>query len=363
VNELVALVASAEELRRAAEPFLLATVVGVRGSSYRRPGARMLLTRDRWIAGSVSGGCLESDLVKKGWWRTTEGPRIVTYDAAARDDLGWGLGLGCDGVVDVLIERVDDRNLDPLAVIAGCLEGQSPAAVATVIGGAEAPIGQRVVLSRDGSMRSDVSGAPLVRALLAECEAALARREAHMATCTGGIEALVETIRPPPRLFVLGAGHDAVPVVEIARAAGWEPIVWEPFARFATRERFAGAAATTAGPLAKLTARVDASDRPFAVVMAHDYAGDRAALEALLRTRALYVGMLGPRKRTERMLRELALSGDPRIHAPVGLALGAESPQEIALAIVAEAQAVLARADGASLREHAGSIHAASAAE
>jgi xanthine dehydrogenase accessory factor len=362
LNELLALVSAAGDLQRAREPFLLATVVAVRGSSYRRPGARMLLTRERWIAGSVSGGCLEGDLVKKAWWRTTAGPCVVTYDAATRDDLGWGLGLGCDGAVDVLIERVENREVNPLALLARCLEDQAPAAIATVIGGAT--LGRRVTARLDGTIESDVESLALTRELRTQCEGALAAHEARAASWTNGnVTALVEAVRPPPRLFVLGAGHDAVPVVAIARAAGWEPIVWEPSARFATRERFAGAAVTLAGPLAELTARIDASDRAFAVVMAHDYARDRAALDALLATRALYVGMLGPRRRTERMLCELDRFGDPRIHAPVGLALGAESPQAIALAIVAEAQSVLGNADGASLRDHPGSIHSASAAE
>src|SRR5262245_7282669 len=99
MNELMTTVAAADALRRRGEPFVLATVVRVRGSSYGRPGARMLLTRERWIAGSVSGGCLEADLVRKAWWRTEHSAAIVTYDARAEDDLGWGLGVGCDGVV------------------------------------------------------------------------------------------------------------------------------------------------------------------------------------------------------------------------------------------------------------------------
>jgi len=251
-----------------------------------------------------------------------------------------------------------------LAVVARCLEDQVPAAIATVVGGAGAPIGRRVALRGDGATESDVESDALARELAMKCAAVFAGAPTRTVSCTNGaVTALIEAVRPPPRLFILGTGHDAIPVVAIARAAGWEPIVWEPSARFATRERFAGAAVTLAGPLADLTVRIDASDRAFAVVMAHDYARDRAALDALLATRALYIGMLGPRRRTDRMLRELGRHLDPRIHAPVGLALGAESPQEIALAIVAETQAVLAHSNGASLREHAGSIHAVSAAE
>ncbi|HEY5242821.1 MAG TPA: XdhC family protein, partial [Polyangiaceae bacterium] len=105
MHELKSIALAAERLRRKSEPFLTATVVRVKGSSYRRPGARMLVTRDRWVTGSVSGGCLEDDVLRRGWWRTRAGgPHLVTYDARSQEELGWGLGIGCDGVVDVLLE-------------------------------------------------------------------------------------------------------------------------------------------------------------------------------------------------------------------------------------------------------------------
>lgn len=175
----------------------------------------------------------------------------------------------------------------------------------------------------------------------------------------GPLEALIEAVLPPPRLFVFGAGHDAVPVVAIAETVGWEAFVCEPHARFATRERFGGARAILVGGPTELARRVDDSHRAMAVVMAHDYERDRACLAALLGTNVRYLGMLGPRRRTVRMLAELGMKQeDPRLHAPVGLALGAETPQEIALSIVAEAQSVLKGASAVSLREHAGAIHA-----
>ena len=365
MSETRAILEAAGQLQRAGEPFLVATVARVRGSSYRRPGARMLLTRERWVAGSVSGGCLEGDIARRGWWRTRGGgPVMVTYDGRADDAIGAGLGVGCDGAVDLLIERAPvEGRMDSLGFIASCVGEQARGALATVLErvGERVRLGARAALRADGAAWSDIAD-PDVRAVaMAECDAVLASGETRVTGCLVGetsVDVLVEAVVPPLRLFVLGAGHDAVPVVGFARALGWETFVCEPHARLATRERFAAADAVVVGDPGEVAARVDRSARAAAVVMAHDYARDRDMLAALLGTRALYVGVLGPRRRTARMLDELGRDGgDPRIHAPVGLALGAEAPEEIALAIVAEVQSVLGKANGASLRTRSGEIH------
>jgi xanthine dehydrogenase accessory factor len=366
MNELKSIARAAEELRRQAEPFLMATVVRVSGSSYRRPGARMLLTRDRWVTGSVSGGCVEQDVMKKGWWRTRDGgPQLVTYDARSQDDMGWGLGVGCDGTVDVLLEPARSDGLDPIGFIARCYDTQQRGALATLFGGT-ARLGAHVAVTANGSVASDDLDDMTRESLADECRRVLARGQSRVVDCrsaAGPVEALVEAVLPVPRLFVVGAGHDVVPVVAIARTVGWETVVCDRSARFLTRERFAPDEILVASPK-EVAARVDASDRPMAVVMSHDYERDRACLAALLETRVAYIGMLGPRRRTLRMVDELGLGPlerHPRIHAPVGLALGAETPQEIALAIVSEIQSVLTGASAAQLREQEsihGSIHA-----
>ncbi|HEY2509282.1 MAG TPA: XdhC family protein [Polyangiaceae bacterium] len=369
MNELTFLLAAAEELRRRQEPFLLATVVRVRGSAYRAPGARMLLTCDRWIAGSVSGGCLEGDVARKGWWRTEGGPVVVTYDAREDAELGGGFGLGCGGVVDVLLERGSASVAEALRFLDECRRGQWRGGLATVFGGGAAPLGGRVAVRSDGTVRAwGAFDRATRRRLEDDCARTAASGKGMVASVpgasTGALEALIEAIRPPPRLFVFGAGHDVVPVVEIAATVGWEVIVCEPHARFGARERFGRADAVWFGEPDELAARIDASDRALAIVMSHHYERDRATLDALLGTRALYIGMLGPRRRTVRMLDELGLAdGDPRLHAPVGLDLGAETPQEIALAILAEGQAVLTQASATRLRERSGPIHVSAAAE
>ena len=180
------------------------------------------------------------------------------------------------------------------------------------------------------------------------------------------LDVLIEPVRPPPRLFVLGGGHDVVPVVDMARTVGWETVVCVPSSRVTTRERLGMADALLTAPLTEVLAHVDASDRALALVIAHDYERDRDSLAMLLASRATYIGVLGPLRRTARMLEELGCAGsdvDERVHAPVGLELGAESPAEIALAIVAEMQASLTRTSGSSLRMRSGPIHAESLGE
>ncbi|HSY23418.1 MAG TPA: XdhC family protein [Polyangiaceae bacterium] len=395
--EVKFLVEAAEKLRAAREPFLVATVMRVRGSSYRRPGARMLMTRDRWIEGSVSGGCLEKDVLQKAWWRTEAGPALITYDLRADEELRAGFGLGCDGVVDVLLERAEAgdgarpapepaperrERIDALRVLARCTERQTRGALATVFESAHpaVPIGARVsVVNRRPRAARAAAGAmdsvdandaadpmdPVVRASLADaCATVLAngtRTEAVVAD--GAVTALVEPIRPAPRLFLFGAGHDAVPVARFAQMVAWEAWVCEPRARLATRGRFAFADAILDGEPEAIAARLDASDRAVAVVMGHDYERDRAWLHALLSSRAIYIGMLGPRRRTERMRAELGVALDARVFAPMGLALGAETPHEIALATIAEIEAVLADAPATSLRDRSFDRVTAAAAE
>jgi len=364
MTELKAIARAAETLRQKAEPFVLATVVRVRGSAYRRPGARMLVTRDRWVAGSVSGGCAERDVLERGFWHTMGGaPRLVTYDSRPDDDdAPTHFGVGCDGAIDVLLEPETQSVQDSISFISRCCERQERGALATVFGGDE-KLGARLALYEDGAAIASELDDVTRESLLEECRRVLATRRTSVVRCrsaSGVLDALVEAVRPPPRLFVVDAGHDAVPVVTLARTVGWETTVCERSTRFVTRERFAHADEIVAGRPLDIAERVAECDRALAVVMAHDYERDRACLSALLETGVVYIGMLGPRRRTARMLEELGVTvGDLRVHAPVGLALGAESPEEIALSIIAEAQAALTGAHAAPLSSGGGTIHAA----
>jgi len=360
---------TAARLRRQREPHLIATVVAVRGAGCRRPGARMLLTQFRWLTGVATGGQLAGELAKQAWSRTRSGdPIVMSYEsrvADADDDLRSAFGLGCEGVVDVMVERAGTPGrLDPLEFASACIRMQQRGAIVTVIRSRvpDIKVGSRVAVRAGGDAYADVADAILTTAMMADARAAIASGDSTNCTYNstrGSVEVFVEAIVPPPRMFVLGTGHDAVPVVQLARSLGWDVTVCTNTVCESTRRRFSHADEILVGAPAELAARIEECDRAVVVVMNHDYDLDRAHLAMLVKTRARYIGLLGPRGRTSRMLDELGLvaQADPRLHAPVGLELGAETPQEVALAILAEVQAVLAHVPAQSLREHVGSIH------
>ncbi len=359
------IIEAAARLRRHAEPYLVATVVSVRGSAYRRPGARMLLTRFRWVAGTVSGGCLEGDISNQAWWRTRDGsPALMTYDSAVPhdeaidDDIRSAFGLGCDGVVEVLLERTGATGrIDALEVGSRCLRAQRRGAIATVYrADSGVAIGTRLAMIAGGSVEEETEQleATIRERVVADMLGAIesgASANCSYETPGGTLEVFIEAVLPPPRMFLFGTGHDAIPVAQLGRSLGWDVVVCANQDRQSIRDRFTMADEVFVGPVGQLAGKIAESDRAIAVVMNHDLERDRESLVMLLATKARYIGVLGPRARTERLIGEAA--NDPRVHAPVGLELGAETPQEIALAIVAEVMSALAPARPA----HASVVH------
>jgi xanthine dehydrogenase accessory factor len=377
MSELRALVEAARQLRERAEPFLSATVVRVRGSGYRRSGARMLAGHDEWLAGSISGGCLERDVMTKGFWRTrTERALLVTYDEG-EDALDERSGSGCQGIVDVLLERhlpgVASES-DVFVAAERCIRDERRAAVITVTRSTrpDLPVGARLV-AHGRELHTTHESAFLRSELAGEAEVALAAgvspylAPAYLKQCPsagGEVEVLVECIVPPPHLFVFGSGHDVLPLVTLAKNLGWSVSVYDAFPRMPARERLRGADHYLTGGLEDAVARLQRCVRSAAVVMGHHLAQDRASLAALLSSSAGYIGVLGPRARTQQMLADCRAAGVTvdqaalaRVYAPVGLQLGAQTPAEIALAIVAEAQAVFTQSEVSGLRSQPGSIH------
>lgn len=344
------------------QPLWLATVVGVEGSAYRRPGARLLFSAERVLAGAISGGCLEREVVRLGPWLTSRGPVVRTFDHRLDEEAG--TGSGCDGKIDVLIEPCADALQETLLQVQHELESEHRFTLATLIESntAALPLGTRFL----GNERAEYHSTRLPDlALQLSGAAALAprpRRNRASAVRFRGLKFLLEVLEPPPHLFVFGAGPDAVPLARIAGEIGWEVTVCGS-ERVSVRERFSRIARYSSD-LGRCVAELESCARPLAVVMSHDYERDRDTLAALLPSRCEYLAALGPARRTERLLSDIAATlgvlparGLDHLHAPAGLALGAESAEEIALSIVAEAQARLTASDGASLRDRVGDIH------
>ena len=341
---------------------VLCTVVQVKGSAYRRPGARMLIFPDGRRIGSVSGGCLEGDLCRKGWWLTSDGrPAVRVYDTMSDDDAVWEFGLGCNGVVHVLLERADtDSVRESMEFLAACRERNLCAAIATVVrcdaaAGLEA--GDRL-FAKDGEItggqfaRSEFAGEVLPWLELARHERR--SQSVHLDL----LEVFIEWIEPPLPLFIFGAGHDAVPLVAMAKELGWHVTVADGRPAYARTDRF-----PNADRVMLLTPEDDLrglgiTAESIVVMITHNYPQDERLLQVILPLRPRYLGVLGPRKRSERLFADLeAELNGASIHAPTGLDIGAEEPAAIALSILAEVQAVLAGRPAGKLRARSGPIH------
>lgn len=337
MNEFEQILVALRGARQRSVACTLATVVAVEGSTYRRPGARMLIADDGATIGTISGGCLEKELQKKASWIARDGRAVlVRFDTTSEDEVVWEFGLGCRGVVYVLLERVlPGGDFSFFDAVDAAMRARRPLSVETVIVSTHAdhPVGFR---------RWDAS--PIA----------------------AGPRIFRETIEPPIHLLICGGGHDAVPVSESAAALGWHVTVFDSRASYAATSRFPNADRVVAGKPASLTQHVAIDNRTVAVVMSHNFYDDRIYARELLASSVAYIGLLGPRTRSDELLESLADDGvpiriadDPRIFAPVGLDVGAETPQEIAIAIVAEIQSALAGQAGGRLRDRTGPIHTA----
>ena len=360
MSDLKEIVTRARSLRAAGQRFLMATLVSARGSSYRRPGARFVVSGDGAVAGSVSGGCLERDVARRGWWHTHGGaPALVTYDSTSDDgEVGAHIGLGCNGIVELLVERIEpNADASALPFLEMCLARERKGVLVTVFRSAAPmlPVGAWFGLASDGATAGGAHDA--LRDLVKLATVADGPRAMTLTVEGAAVDVLVEAIRPPPHLFVMGTGPDAIPLVTFGGALGWTVSVWDPASRFESRVRFAAADHRHTGPAAMLASVVAAASLPVAVVMSHDFERDREALAVLLRSPVTYLGVLGPRHRTNRLLADLGPVADERLYAPAGLSIGAETPAEIAASIVAEIQSVISGAAVGSLRDRHGPIH------
>ena len=346
----------------------LATVVRVRGSSYRSPGARMLITDDgKWV-GSISGGCLEGDALRKARKVMTEQtPQTVTYDTSEDSNQNLGIGLGCNGVIDVLLEPVDTaRNNDPIRLFQSIIAAKEPVALATVFSNTLYQA-EKMLINVNGEVLVPFSSTGLNERILADLSNVFTTRrsEARKYQIDGTeLDVFIELIQPCISLMIFGGGFDARPVSTLAKSLGWEITV--------TDECVAHIAPVFFPTADKLSlCHRDFVDRDFnitpftaCVLMSHNYEYDRDVLRKLLKSPTPYIGILGPRKRFDKMVDEFVregihLSGDDlhRIHSPIGLDIGAEAPDEIALSIVSEIQGKFSSRSGGFLKYRNAPIH------
>ena len=337
MSELDAILDAAADCRARGERFALATVVSVRGSSYRRPGARLLVPEHGAPVGLISGGCLEGEAARLAREALSlDAPVLVTVDHSAEGDELWGIGLGCRGTVELLAEppELAAQTLDALRS------------------------------SRDGVATFLLTGLDGERRTLSALEADALGERAALAVAHGRPtllgEAVLDPILPPLHLIICGAGPDAMPLAKAGARLGWRVSVVDPRRTLLRPERCPDAELHDVEPAAA-AGIVGGGAWSAVVVMSHDYVRDAAFLGGFLGRGVPYLGVLGPRDRTERLLGEL---GSPpsaadlgALHAPAGLDIGADGAEEVAMAIIGEILAVIRGRSGASLRERPGPIH------
>jgi xanthine dehydrogenase accessory factor len=354
------------ELGRQGRATALAMVTHISGSAYRRPGAKLLVDAGGGFLGGISGGCLEEDVREIGLGVLDSGTtRVLHYDTGTDETKLWGLGLGCDGEVDILVQPIPAADAvaadGAWSCVRALLGGDAPFAVATLIDVERGRPGGTVVVGARGRLAGALADlGPETSAIEGEvvrtASAALASGRSRL-DALGARRVFTDVLLPPPKLLLCGAGDDARPTVMLAATVGFRVSVADHRAAYLTAERF-----PDAQRLFLIRPEDDAPGLPadgdtYAVIKTHSLMRDTGWVKRLAATEIAYLGVLGPRARIEKIAQSLGLGGDPRLFGPIGIDIGADGPEQVGLSIVAELLAVHARRKPRHLRERKEAIH------
>jgi len=346
------------------ENYVIATVVHTEGHAYRRAGARLLLKKGRKVFGAVSGGCLEESIAADSDRMGPDSrPKRVDYDSRSASDLIWGTATGCGGLVSVLLQRWDSRLNNLCGWISERLSARRPVLLATVINKDDQQLGRRIAIDTSGGVYSQIDSIPIRAAVLSRTAELLSNsnekpnRYQHRTCVAGRAELLLEYVPPVTSLVIIGAGDDARPLVEGAKRLGWKVTVIDHRPAYADRQRFPLADQVVLTQPDSYSELINPDPWTVAIVMTHNWRQDAAAVAALSQFDLPYVGIIGNTGRTKRILDTLTARQGLRaktstsFYYPAGLDIGAHNPEEIALSVIAEIQAVLSGRLGASLKD------------
>lgn len=371
MKEITDIIRSYEQALISGKRMALATVVHVEGSSYRRPGARMLVTDDGQLTGAISGGCLEGDALRKALLAISQQKnKLVTYDTTDENDTTLGVQLGCNGIVHILFEPIQTDNAENPVELLKKVSAKRQNAVLVTLFSLHSRTGAQpgtcfLHLQTDNQVTCNCTEAEMHDQLLSETQAAYQRGDSFFKSFDSKLTGFIEYFNTPPSLIIAGAGNDTIPLTEMASVLGWDVTVVDGRTGHATRQRFPKAGKVLVSRAEDVLKHITVDERTFVLLMTHNYNYDLALLKQLLTVDACqYVGALGPKKKLERMYGELESEGmvitgaqKAKVYGPVGLDIGAETSEEIALSVLAEIKAVLGRRVGFSLREKLEPIH------
>lgn len=372
MKEIQAIIQAFEEADNQGKQTALATVVHVQGSSYRRPGARMLITQDGQLTGAISGGCLEGDALRKALLvMERQQPMLVTYDTTDEDDAKLGVGLGCEGIIHIVIEPILPAQPNNPIQLLKTISAQRQHAVLVMLFSLndrrEVQPGTCLLQLPGETITANVGNNALQQAITTDAKTAFINQVSATKTYLSEgkqFTAFIELIKPAVSVVIIGAGNDAIPVAQMANLLGWQVTVADGRPAYATVARFPTANQVLVTKPDQVIEQVTIDAQTVFVLMTHNYNYDLKVLRQLLGQRVTYIGMLGPRKKLVRMLDELKAEGiEPTaeqlatVFGPVGLNIGAENAEEIALSIIAEIKAIIAGRTGESLRNSIDTIH------
>ncbi len=378
MNELQQIVQAYDTAKNAGRACVLATVVHLEGSSYRRPGARMLVLEDGLMIGAISGGCLEGDALKKALLTFTEQKtRLVTYDTSDEDDVSVGIQLGCEGVIQVLFEYIFASDINnPIELIRKAIAKRQHAALVTLFDLTDKKnnqMGTCLLQEQNGAITVTNNAIHLQKIIEQDVNEVFLHSKSVFKKYTNELASIneaistnvfIEYLEAPISLVIVGAGNDAIPLMQIATILGWEVKIVDGRNTHAKAERFINACQVLVSKPEAVLEQIELDNRTCFVLMTHNYKYDLQMVKALVQTETPYIGLLGPKKKLEKMLEDfkkegLELSNQmlSRIYGPTGLDIGAETAEEIASSIIAEIQAVFNSKPGTMLKWKKNTIH------
>lgn len=360
MQEIAEIVKAFEFSSKQGKKSALATVVHVSGSSYRRPGARMLVTEDGIMTGAISGGCLEGDALRKAALAIAQGKnKLVIYDTTDEEDAKLGIQLGCNGIVSILFEPIHEGANNPIQVLANAISKREPSLIFTLF--------SQTNLSQLGTFNYNTLPA-LVRDLVAEeiSQVSASKKSLHRELLIeeSSYQCFFEFCEPSIALVIVGAGNDAIPLAKIAAIIGWDITMVDGRITHANAQRFPAIKQIHVGKPQEVFSQLNIDHRTAFVLMTHNYNYDLSMLELLQGKPFGYLGLLGPASKRERMFDELKQKGIvflesemEKIFGPTGLNLGAETADEIALSICSEIMSFINQTSAIQLREKLDPIH------
>jgi xanthine dehydrogenase accessory factor len=371
VKELRKILQRIRELHSSGEECVLATVVNVRGSAYRRPGARMLFSQRGREVGFISAVCLESDLFKKAKEvLSSKRPTLVSYDTTAPEDVIFGVGQGCGGFVEILIEPFTSEQDYELAVLQSASQWKEPCGLATVIKintGSNERIGSKILWSSSGETSSTVIDTELIKHITDDLQKVLKTGKSFVKqyeSSEGSTHVFLEIIRPPVSFIIFGSGPDVKPLVRLTSQLGWTTTVVDHRSAYTTTHEFPEADEVRLLTPDQYAQNLLLTPDSFAVIMIHQFETEVKALQFLFQSPVRYIGLLGPKSKRDLLLEHLGSGGFVptdeqlgKLYNPVGLDIGAETAEEVALSIAAEIQSIAKGRKSGFLKDRKGSIH------